>query len=129
LNSHEDAVKAAQLAVASQRASGKGGKNAKGKWHFGIRSRSPPIEVMAEIYNTLQVLGMQWKKKQCYEGPWDQDGRPMREAPPGQTREQKQKEKITEEKQNQALFFVETRCKIDNVVVSQVSQVCPVNKR
>jgi len=35
----------------------------KPRWHFGIRSRSPPMEVMLEIYKTLNVLGMQWKKK------------------------------------------------------------------
>lgn len=33
------------------------------RWHFGIRSRSPPMEVMAEIYRTLQTLGMEWKEK------------------------------------------------------------------
>lgn len=76
------------------------------------------MEVMHEIYKTLQVIGMQWKKKQCFEGPWDADGRPQRSYPAGMSREQKQKEKQAEEKQNQSLFFVETRCKIDTVVVS-----------
>ncbi|KAF4611991.1 hypothetical protein D9613_004448 [Agrocybe pediades] len=33
------------------------------KWHFGIRSRSPPMEVMLEIYRTLRTLGMEWKEK------------------------------------------------------------------
>jgi carbon catabolite-derepressing protein kinase len=33
------------------------------KWHFGIRSRSPPMEVMLEIYKTLKTLGMEWKEK------------------------------------------------------------------
>ncbi|KAG2022382.1 CAMK/CAMK1 protein kinase [Coprinopsis cinerea AmutBmut pab1-1] len=33
------------------------------KWHFGIRSRSPPMEVMLEIYRTLKTLGMEWKEK------------------------------------------------------------------
>jgi carbon catabolite-derepressing protein kinase len=33
------------------------------KWHFGIRSRSPPMEVMLEIYRTLKALGMEWKEK------------------------------------------------------------------
>ena len=28
------------------------------KWHFGIRSRSPPLEVMLEIYRALKNLGM-----------------------------------------------------------------------
>ncbi|CAD6588078.1 MAG: Protein kinase [Tremellales sp. Tagirdzhanova-0007] len=35
----------------------------KPKWHFGIRSRSPPMEVMLEIYKTLNILGMEWRRK------------------------------------------------------------------
>jgi carbon catabolite-derepressing protein kinase len=38
-------------------------KNRRTKWHFGIRSRSPPMEVMLEIYRTLKALGMEWKEK------------------------------------------------------------------
>ncbi|KAJ7608806.1 CAMK/CAMKL/AMPK protein kinase [Roridomyces roridus] len=33
------------------------------RWHFGIRSRSSPMEVMLEIYKTLQNMGMEWKQK------------------------------------------------------------------
>ncbi|KAG0268135.1 Protein kinase [Actinomortierella ambigua] len=40
-----------------------GGRRPKGrpKWYFGIRSRSEPLEVMAEIYKALKALGMKWK--------------------------------------------------------------------
>ncbi|KAJ1981596.1 Protein kinase [Dimargaris xerosporica] len=31
------------------------------RWHFGIRSRNPPREIMDEIFKTLQSLGIQWK--------------------------------------------------------------------
>ncbi|KAI9350474.1 kinase-like domain-containing protein [Zopfochytrium polystomum] len=31
------------------------------KWHFGIRSRSDPFDIMLEIYRALQNCGMQWK--------------------------------------------------------------------
>ncbi|KAJ1914330.1 Protein kinase [Tieghemiomyces parasiticus] len=31
------------------------------RWHFGIRSRNPPREIMDEIYKTLRSLGIQWK--------------------------------------------------------------------
>ncbi|KAJ2231964.1 Protein kinase [Coemansia sp. RSA 485] len=31
------------------------------RWHFGIRSRSPPADVMAEVYRALQQLDMKWK--------------------------------------------------------------------
>ncbi|KAJ7762350.1 CAMK/CAMKL/AMPK protein kinase [Mycena maculata] len=33
------------------------------RWHFGIRSRSSPMEVMLEIYKTLLSMGMEWKEK------------------------------------------------------------------
>lgn len=45
-------------------ASGRGEKKPhRTKWHFGIRSRSPPMEIMLEIYRTLKILGMEWKEK------------------------------------------------------------------
>ncbi|KAJ2364627.1 Protein kinase [Coemansia sp. RSA 2610] len=31
------------------------------RWHFGIRSRSPPADVMAEVYRALRQLDMTWK--------------------------------------------------------------------
>ncbi|KAF9183673.1 Protein kinase [Haplosporangium sp. Z 767] len=34
---------------------------ARPKWYFGIRSRSAPKEVMAEIYRALSNLSMRWK--------------------------------------------------------------------
>jgi carbon catabolite-derepressing protein kinase len=50
---------------ASAKRSGVSGKERRHrtKWHFGIRSRSPPMEVMLEIYRTLRALGMEWKEK------------------------------------------------------------------
>ncbi len=30
------------------------------RWHFGIRSRSPPLEVMLEIYRALESLQAEW---------------------------------------------------------------------
>ncbi|KAH8111878.1 Pkinase-domain-containing protein [Phellopilus nigrolimitatus] len=33
------------------------------RWHFGIRSRSPPMEVMSAIYASLKSLSMEWKEK------------------------------------------------------------------
>ncbi|THU88241.1 Pkinase-domain-containing protein [Dendrothele bispora CBS 962.96] len=52
---------------------GRGGKRRdahphRTKWHFGIRSRSPPMEIMLEIYKTLKVLGMEWKEKRALGG-------------------------------------------------------------
>ena len=36
------------------------------KWHFGVRSKSPPLEVMQEIYRALLNLGMDWKSFDPY---------------------------------------------------------------
>ncbi|KAJ2612086.1 Protein kinase [Coemansia sp. RSA 1365] len=36
-------------------------KTTRTRWHFGIRSRSPPADVMAEVYRALRQLQMTWK--------------------------------------------------------------------
>ncbi|ANB11823.1 AMP-activated serine/threonine-protein kinase catalytic subunit SNF1 [Sugiyamaella lignohabitans] len=37
-------------------------KKSKTRWHFGIRSRSYPLDVMGEIYRALRNLGAEWAK-------------------------------------------------------------------
>lgn len=37
-------------------------KKSKIRWHFGIRSKSYPLDVMGEIYRALKNLGAQWVK-------------------------------------------------------------------
>lgn len=37
-------------------------KKLKTRWHFGIRSRSYPLDVMGEIYIALKNLGAEWAK-------------------------------------------------------------------
>ncbi|KAI3405102.2 SNF1 [Candida oxycetoniae] len=37
-------------------------KKSKTRWHFGIRSRSYPLDVMGEIYRALYNLGAEWAK-------------------------------------------------------------------
>ncbi|ODV95272.1 hypothetical protein PACTADRAFT_50017 [Pachysolen tannophilus NRRL Y-2460] len=37
-------------------------KKSKTRWHFGIRSRSYPLDVMGEIYRALKNLGAEWVK-------------------------------------------------------------------
>ncbi|KAJ2463846.1 Protein kinase, partial [Coemansia sp. RSA 2322] len=49
-------VDAAEAAAARKRS-----KATRTRWHFGIRSRSPPADVMAEVYRALQQLRMTWK--------------------------------------------------------------------
>jgi carbon catabolite-derepressing protein kinase len=110
LNSHEDAHRAAQALIQHQTSRSGKSKQSKVRWHFGIRSRSPPMEVMHEIYKTLQQLGMQWKRKPEFV---DEHGKPV---PQTSQRDKRAKDKQNEI--NQGLYFVETRCKIDDVVVS-----------
>lgn len=53
-----------------QRRKRRGDRLAKPKaplWHFGIRSVAPPMEVMLELYKSLQALGIEWREKR---GPW-----------------------------------------------------------
>jgi len=86
------------------------------KWHVGIRSRSPPMEVMLEIYRTLKTLGMEWKEKRNLGGlggipagskkdckierasEWDGSGHVDLKAAAG-------------------IYFVETRARVQDVVV------------
>lgn len=105
----------------------------KPKWHFGIRSRSPPMEVMLEIYRTLNVLGMQWRLKYI---PLPDIGG----APPGGYSEEvelvledlkekngerpvmgrkppSKKDAMAQEKLAQGLYHVETRARYGDVMV------------
>ncbi|CCO29918.1 hypothetical protein BN14_03942 [Rhizoctonia solani AG-1 IB] len=89
-----------------------GQKSKSPRWHFGIRSRSPPMEVMLEIYQTLKTLGMEWREKPGL----NIVGRPEDEGCPG--------------KDGKDIYYVETRCRIRDVVVRmdlQLYQVDPLN--
>lgn len=108
----------------------------KPRWHFGIRSRSPPMEVLLEIYRVLQQIGMEWKLKdvplpeigpvppggQGYTEEVDdalaryQAENPDKEVvmgkrPPGK------KEAAAIEKAAQSLFLIETRARYDNTLI------------
>lgn len=75
-------------------------RKSKLRWHYGIRSRSPPLEVMLEIYDTLAHLGFQWREKK---GPWGM------KAP----------KSIHE--LNDSIYYVETRCRVRDVVVRSLA--------
>lgn len=38
-------------------------RRARSQWHFGIRSRSHPMEIMLVLYRTMEALGMEWCPK------------------------------------------------------------------
>ncbi|KAF8483130.1 kinase-like domain-containing protein [Gautieria morchelliformis] len=90
----------------------------KPRWHFGIRSRSPPMEVMLEIYRTLSVLDMEWKEKKYLGGlggkqtnterfnierRHDLDGK---SSPPP-----------ADPKAAASVYYVEARARVDDIVV------------
>lgn len=109
----------------------------KPRWHFGIRSRSPPMEVMLEIYKTLNVLGMQWRRKEGISMP---DIGPPVSASEGYTEEvvgameqwsaetgvdcvmvkkaPPKKDTNAAEKAAQGLYLVETRARYGDIMVS-----------
>lgn len=83
------------------------------KWHFGIRSRSPPMEVMLELYNTLKALGWEWREKPNL-------GK-KKQLEPGEE---------ADPRDGSDIFFLETRCRIKDVVIRtdlQLYQVDAIN--
>ena len=116
----------------------------KPKWHFGIRSRSPPMEVMLEIYKTLGALGMEWKRKDGIAlpeiGPPPPGGYPEEvdaaieqwthengAAPQFGKRAPPKKEMSATEKAAQGLYLVETRAKFGDVMVRMDLQLYRVD--
>jgi len=109
----------------SAKRSGAGGREKKQhrtKWHFGIRSRSPPMEVMLEIYRTLKALGMEWKEKKNLGGL----GGVKRRGTAGAGIERARDldgEGGVDLKAAAGIYFVETRARVQDVVVRFSSRV------
>ncbi|WVQ83879.1 hypothetical protein IAT38_006023 [Cryptococcus sp. DSM 104549] len=115
----------------------------KPKWHFGIRSRSPPMEVMLEIYRTLNVLGMQWRRKDVAfpdiggapSGGYSEEVEALMEDLEGKMGERPQmgrkppskKEAQAQEKAAQGLYHVETRARYGDVMVRMDLQLYRVD--
>lgn len=118
----------------------------KSRWHFGIRSRSPPMEVMLEIYKTLQLLGMEWRKKDGISlpeiGPVPPGGyteeveetlgkhredHPEKEPVQMGKKPPAKKEAAAIDKAAQGLFFVETRARYGDVMVRMDLQLYRVD--
>jgi carbon catabolite-derepressing protein kinase len=120
----------------------------KPRWHFGIRSRSPPMEVMLEIYRTLNTLGMQWRRKEGINMPDigpapDEDGYPEevdqameqwerehgeevvmgKKPPPGK------KEAAAQDKAAQGLYLVETRARYGDIMVRMDLQLYRIDNQ
>ena len=89
------------------------------KWHFGIRSRSPPMEVMLEIYRTRKSLGMEWKAKKDLGGL---GGVPRTgEKAHIERNRQLDAQHYVELRAASSIYFIETRARVQDVVVRVVS--------
>lgn len=98
-------------------------KKQRTKWHFGIRSRSPPMEVMLEIYRTLKTLGMEWKEKKNLGGLGGLRARQNLHHN-AHSRGRANIERVSEYdgeavdlKAAVGVYCVETRCRVQDVVV------------
>ena len=103
--------------ASAKRSGAKEKKQHKTKWHFGIRSRSPPMEVMLEIYRTLKTLGMEWKEKKNLGGL---GGLKARSGKGGMNVERVRELDGgggVDLKAASSIYFVETRARVQDVVV------------
>ena len=101
--------------ASAKRSGAKEKKQHKTKWHFGIRSRSPPMEVMLEIYRTLKTLGMEWKEKKNLGGLGGLKAR-------GKGMNVERVKELdggggVDLKAASSIYFVETRARVQDVVV------------
>lgn len=130
-----------QASAVSGTTAATGVKKSKIRWHFGIRSRSEPLEVMLEIYRTLETLGFEWKEKEPerrivmedYGDAYGESLPSVEEARErGLDRDEMKKRKRKEEeefvKKAQALYLIETRCRLDDVVVRMDLQLYSIDK-
>ncbi|GAA6035350.1 hypothetical protein JCM8097_008827 [Rhodosporidiobolus ruineniae] len=97
-------------------------KRLRQRWHFGIRSRSEPMEVMLEIYRTLKALKMEWRVRSedqdDGEGKENEGGGSGSETPEERERRRnRRKDEDDRMKKANELYFVETRCRMDDVMV------------
>ena len=92
-------------------------KQQKTKWHFGIRSRSPPMEVMLEIYRTLKTLGMEWKEKKNLGGLGGLKKSKSGKGPYLERNRDLDGDGGVDLKAASSIYFVETRARVQDVVV------------
>ncbi|KAJ3574349.1 hypothetical protein NP233_g1835 [Leucocoprinus birnbaumii] len=100
-------------------------KRQRTKWHFGIRSRSPPMEVMLEIYRTLKALGMEWKEKRNLGGLGGVKAR--RGSVSIERAREYDGNGYVDLKAASGIYFVETRARIQDVVVMMNLQLYMVD--
>ncbi|CAO1621483.1 unnamed protein product [Parajaminaea phylloscopi] len=105
-------------------------RRSRARWHFGIRSRSPPMEIIMELYRTLEALGMEWRTKKP---PKRSPLRDTAETGDGSEHVDGDEGGTDESDANAAqalgtdLFFIETRWRIGNVIVRMDLQLYSVD--
>lgn len=87
------------------------------RWHYGIRSRSKPMEIMLELYRTMQALGMEW----CAKPPLPGLPRSMEHALPEER--QRALDSLAED-----IFFVRTRCVLYGIQIHMDLQLYRVDE-
>ncbi|SPO32052.1 related to SNF1 - carbon catabolite derepressing ser/thr protein kinase [Ustilago trichophora] len=98
-------------------------KKPRSRWHFGIRSRSPPMEIMLELYRTLQSLGMEWRAK-----PVTKKNKSKSEGQDGDAEGgEKEAGGSGAASKGEELFFLETRWKVGHVLVRMDLQLYHVD--
>ncbi|KAK2462906.1 hypothetical protein APHAL10511_005104 [Amanita phalloides] len=110
--------------MTAKRSGGTREKKYRTKWHFGIRSRSPPMEVMLEIYRTLKTLGMEWKEKRSLGGL---GGIPPKRRGAIERARELDGSGYVDLKAAAGVYFVETRARVQDVVVMMNLQLYMVD--
>ncbi|KAF4612045.1 hypothetical protein D9613_004461 [Agrocybe pediades] len=111
--------------VSAKRSGHKEKKQHRTKWHFEIRSRSPPMEVILELYRTLRTLGMEWKEKKNLGGLGGAKAREARMrmlAASGRSSNIERNPEMNgsgavDLKATMSIYFVETRAQVGDIVV------------
>lgn len=100
------------------------------RWHFGIRSSSPPMEVMLELYRTLEALGIQWRQKRGIWAASEAESHAALQAAEQYSHTPGSEASATagdsyegEPRENLDVYYVECRWRIRNSVVS-VDFIC-----
>ncbi|SJX65895.1 related to SNF1-carbon catabolite derepressing ser/thr protein kinase [Sporisorium reilianum f. sp. reilianum] len=110
-------------------------KKPRSRWHFGIRSRSPPMEIMLELYRTLQSLGMEWRAKPVAKpakGSKAADGEAGGDTSGGEGTDKSENNNgggsgSGAGSKGEELFFLETRWKVGHVLVRMDLQLYHVD--
>ncbi|PBK92773.1 snf 1 [Armillaria gallica] len=103
--------------ASAKRSAGREKRHHRTKWHFGIRSRSPPMEIMLEIYKVLKELGMEWKEKQSLGGLAGVSTRPGKGGVGIERVKDLDGGGTVDQKAAAGIYFIETRARAHNVVV------------